>query len=88
MSNETTNSTTVEKIGSLILLSLIGWFIFFLFDDSCERSGCENDGIGWTNSVSVLDKGLADGGCPFIPCHPVGSIKGTGYCSRECALAD
>lgn len=87
MSNETEKPGLSGQIGGIVILFLIGWFIFSLFDNSCKLSGCKNDGIGWTNSTSVLGKSTFDGGCEVLPCHPYGKNSG-GYCSREHALAD
>jgi len=67
-----------EIITSLIILFLIGWFIFSVFDDSCELDGCDNDGIGWEKSM----------GCSsfsYSICRP--DSMG-GYCSKDHAIED
>ncbi len=79
------NMKKAIKIG-LVLLGV--YFVYgLLFDSSCKLNGCKRDGVGWSNSISLLDKREINGGCSQLPCIPIGRSSG-GYCSREHALED
>jgi|SaaInlStandDraft_1057018.scaffolds.fasta_scaffold626133_1 hypothetical protein len=71
----------IKVIKLLLLFTALYFSWSWLTDNSCELDGCEREGKGWKNSYTLLDKGIADGGCYNVPCRPVGASGG--YCSKS-----
>ena len=78
MENKKEKMKISEIITSIVTLFLIGWFILFLFDDSCELDGCEKEAIGWEKSTECSQY-------PYSICRPDST---GGYCSKDHAIAD
>lgn len=75
----------MKKLLKPVLICLVLYFVFsWMFDTTCDLSGCEREGEGWKTSYTLVGKSIADGGCYDVPCRPVGSTGG--YCSKNHAL--
>ena len=85
----TENSTnkTSELVGGIIgILLIVGCFKMCFGDDSCNRDGCENKGIGWEHSTSGVDLNYNNMTC-YGCCRERDANDG-GYCSKACCAAD
>jgi len=67
-------------IKPIILIGVLYFMISWIFDNTCNFDGCEQDAIGWKKSSECS-------GYSYSVCRPLGSTSG-GYCSKNHAIKD
>ncbi len=65
-------------IKPIIVIGVLYFMISWMFDSSCDLSGCEQDAIGWKKSSKCV-------AYSYSVCRPLGSTS-VGFCSKNHAI--